>query len=237
MFLQNELLLVLSLVICFGGLVLLFRLFGKAGVYAWTVLETIAANIEVLILVRAFGMEMTLGNTLFASSFLATDILSEVYGKKAANKGVWLGIAATLVFLLISLTWQLYIPSENDFASASIREVFAITPRIMIASLIGYFVSEFLDVWLYHKIWSVTSEKSRDSKKFLWLRNNGATLVSQLVNTVVFNVLAFWGIYEMGTMVSIVVSTYVIYIFTSLLDTPFVYFARWMGKRCHLEEK
>ena len=76
---QNEIMILLSVLFFFGGLVACFRLFGKVGVYAWTVFETIAANIEVLILVNAFGMEMTLGNVLFASSFLATDILSEVY--------------------------------------------------------------------------------------------------------------------------------------------------------------
>lgn len=228
---QNELLLVVSLILCFGGLIALFRIFGKAGVFAWTVLETIAANIEVLILVRAFGLEMTLGNTLFASSFLATDILSEVYGKKEANKGVWLGIASTVVFLAISFTWQFYIPSENDFASPAIKDIFAITPRIMIASLIGYFVSEFLDVQLYHRIWKATEKKTGSKTRFLWLRNNGATLISQLINTVVFNLLAFCGTYSAGTMINIIASTYMIYIFTSLLDTPFVYLARKLGSK------
>ncbi len=234
---QNELLLVASLLICFGGLIVLFRIFGKSGVFAWTVMETIAANIEVLILVKAFGMEMTLGNTLFASSFLATDILSELYGKKEANKGVWIGIASTLMFMVISLTWQFYIPTENDFASPAIREIFAITPRIMIASLAAYFLSEFLDVQLYHWIWNKSTKKSGDKNKFLWLRNNGATLLSQLINTIVFNLLAFWGTYPAGTLVSIVASTYAIYIITSLLDTPFVYLARKMGKSSSVVKK
>ncbi len=226
MIFQNELLIILSVVICFGSVVLLYKLFKKSGIYAWLVLETITANIEVLILVKAFGMEQTLGNVLFASSFLATDILSEIYGKKTANKAVWIGIASTLIFLLISLTWQLYIPSENDFASPMIRNIFAITPRIMIASLIGYFVSEFYDVWIYHKIWDATTKKYGNSKKFLWLRNNGSTLTSQLINVIVFTTIAFAGTYDTKTFFSVLISSYVIYIFTSLLDTPFVYIAR-----------
>lgn len=235
MLFQNELLLILSLIICFGSVILLLRLFGRTGVLAWTVLETIAANIEVLILIRAFGMEMTLGNTLFASSFLATDILSEIYGKKSANKAVFLGICTMLIFLLISITWQFYLPSENDFVSQNIRAVFLITPRIMLASLTGYIVSEFFDVWLYHTIWNATAKKS-GQKKFLWLRNNGATLCAQFVNTIVFNVLAFWGIYETRTLLSIVASTYIIYIFTSLLDTPFVYLARHIAQKHSIEK-
>ena len=74
----NELLLILSLLLIYSALLLFYYLFGKDGLYAWTVIATIAANIEVLILVDAFGMEMTLGNILFASTFLVTDIISEI---------------------------------------------------------------------------------------------------------------------------------------------------------------
>ena len=79
---RNELLILLSLVVLYGSVLLWMKLFGKQGLYGWTVIATIAANIEVLILVDAFGMEQTLGNVLFASTFLVTDILSESYGKK-----------------------------------------------------------------------------------------------------------------------------------------------------------
>ncbi len=237
MIFQNELLIIFSVFLCFTFVLLMYKIFKKSGLYAWLVLETITANIEVLILVRAFGMEQTLGNALFASSFLTTDILSEIYGKKYANKGVWIGITSTLLFLLLSLTWQLYIPSENDFASPMIRKIFSFTPRIMVASLIGYFVSEFFDVWIYHKIWNATTDKSGDSKKFLWLRNNAATLISQLINVIVFTSIAFAGSYNLKTFVSILISSYVIYIFTSLLDTPFLYMARRIHDREIKEEK
>lgn len=228
---QNELLLLLSVILCFGGLVAFFKAFGKAGVFAWTVFETIAANIEVLILIKAFGMEMTLGNVLFASSFLATDILSEVYGKKEADKAVWLGIAATVAFIITSLLWQLYIPAENDVSAKNILSVFSVTPRIMCASLAGYITSELFDVWCYHKWWDFTTSKCNDRKRFLWVRNNASTLAAQLMNTCTFTVLAFWGKYDGRTLVSIGVSSYIIFIFTSLLDTPFVYLARRIGSR------
>ena len=78
---MNELLLIGSVVLIYGMVLLAYRLFGKAGMYLATVLVTILANIEVLILVDAFGMEMTLGNVMFASTYLATDILSENEGK------------------------------------------------------------------------------------------------------------------------------------------------------------
>ena len=84
----NELLIVISFLIIYGGAVLFYRLFGKNGLLAFNVLASILANIEVLLLVRAFGVEMTLGNVLFASTFLVTDILSENHSRKDASKAV-----------------------------------------------------------------------------------------------------------------------------------------------------
>ena len=226
---QNELVLFATVFVFFGGLVAFFRIFGKNGIFAWTVICTIAANIEVLILIRAFGMEQTLGNVLFASSFLATDIMSEIYGKKAANRAVWVGIAANVTFIVISQSWFLYVPSENDIFAQPIRTIFANTPRVMAASLIGYAVSELYDVWAYHAIWDATTKKWGNNRAFLWLRNNGSTLVSQLINTVIFNVLAFAGMYDFSVLVSIIVAGYAIYVVTSLLDTPFIYLARHLA--------
>ena len=83
---MNEILLVLSLLVIYGSVLLVYRLFGKSGLYCFTAIATITANIEVLILVDAFGMEQTLGNILFASTFLVTDIISEVDGKKGSTE-------------------------------------------------------------------------------------------------------------------------------------------------------
>ena len=223
---MNELLLILSLPITYCLVLLCYRVFGKSGLFLWTVIATIAANIEVLIVVNAFGAEMTLGNILFASTFLVTDILSENYSKKEAQRAVYLGIATSFLFIVISQSWLLYTPSESDFASPAIRTIFSNTPRLMFASLAAYAVCQLFDVWLYHKWWEFTEKKFQNKRKFLWLRNNGSTLISQLVNTVLFNVLAFAGVYSVGTLVSIILSCYVIFIITSLADTPFTYLAR-----------
>ena len=83
---SNEILLVLSIFIIYGSVIVMYKLFGKQGLFCFTSIATIAANIEVLIMVKAFGMVMTLGNVLFASTFLITDIVSEVYGKKDAKR-------------------------------------------------------------------------------------------------------------------------------------------------------
>lgn len=225
---QNEILLLLSLVITYLAVLVLFALFKEQGLYLWTVIATVAANIEVLMVVDAFGMEMTLGNILFASTFLVTDIMSELYGKKAAQTAVWLGIATSVCFILISQSWMLYIPNENDFATPSIRTVFSNTPRLMMVGILVYVIVQLFDVWAYHKWWEFTSRRFKDSKKFLWLRNNGSTLVSQLLNTILFTWGAFLGTHNTQTLISISCSSYVIFIVTSLADTPFVYLARYL---------
>lgn len=230
---MNELILLGSVALIFGAVLLSWRLFGKAGLYAMTAVVTILSNIEVLILVRAFGMEQTLGNVLFASTFLITDILSENVGKKEANTAVFIGIFASVFFLALTGSWFLYTPSENDWVMPSVRAIFSATPRTVLASMTVYAVSQLFDVWLYHKWWGLTTRKFGDSRRFLWLRNNGATLVSQLLNTVLFTLAAFAGMegYDGRLLLSIMVSSYAIYIVTSLLDTPVVYLARRIADR------
>ena len=227
----NEVLLIGSVVLIYGGVLLAYRLFGKAGLYVMTVIATLLANIEVLLLVDAFGMEQTLGNVMFASTYLITDILSENHGKKPAARAVWLGVFTSAAMLIFTQFWLLYTPADSDWARPAVESIFSTTPRLLLGSFLGYIVSQRFDVWLYHAIWKATEKKSGDSKRFLWLRNNAATLLSQIVNTVLFTTVAFWGMYDTPTFLSIMASSYVIYVFTSLLDTPFVYLARVMKQK------
>lgn len=228
---RNELLLIITLLIEYTGVVLAYKYFGRNGLYAWIALATVLANIEVMILVQAFGIEMTLGNILFATTFLVTDVLSENYGKKYATKGVRVGIASALLFMLISLSWLMYVPSENDVTSEAFRGLFSYTPRVVISSVVVFVIVQYLDVWLYHKIWDITASKVGNRKKGLWIRNNAATMLSQLVNAVLYNIFAFGGIYPQRTLIQIILSTLIIYFITSFADTPFLYWARKIKHR------
>lgn len=228
---SNEILLILSLIVIYGGVLLFYYLFGNSGLYCWTAIATISANIEVLLLVYAFGMEQTLGNVLFASTFLVTDILSEVSGKKQAQKAVNIGILTSFAFILISQSWLLYQPSPNDWAHNSFTQIFHNTPRLMITSFLVYAVTQRFDVWIYHKWWDLTKRYCNDSKRFLWLRNNASTLLSQLINTILYTFGAFLGFYELKVLISICISSYIIFIFTSLADTPVLYLARKIKPR------
>ncbi len=227
---MNELLLIISVPIIFGGVLLSYKLFGKSGLYCFTVIATLLANIEVLILVRAFGVIQTLGNVLFAATLLITDILSENEGKETAKKAVYLGIFANICMIALSSLWLLYTPENSDTFSA-VKEIFSRTPRLLLASLTAFAVSQWLDVFLYHRIWRATEAKSGSKARFLWVRNNSAALISQIFNTVIFNFIAFYGVYSTSYLLSIMLSSYVIYAALSLLSTPFLYISKKIKKR------
>ena len=233
---KNEILLIGSVFLIYGAVVLAYRIFGKVGMYAMTVICTLLANIEVLLLVDAFGMQQTLGNVMFAATYLVTDILSENEGKKSATKSVWLGVFTSVVMLLFSQYWLLYAPSATDWASGHIRAIFSTTPRLLLGSFLAYVISQRFDVWLYHKLWDATTKKTGDNVRFLWLRNNAATLIAQIINTVIFTLCAFGGWYDAKTTISIMISSYVVYIFTSLLDTPAVYISRILKRKSKIRE-
>lgn len=232
----NEILLIGSLIIIYGAVTVSYRLFGKAGLFASTVIATVLANVEALILIEAFGMEQTLGNVLFASTYLATDILSENESKKDAERAVYIGIFASVMMLVLTQYWFLYTPGGGDWVMPSVKSIFSTTPRMMLASVAGYAVSQRFDVFMYHAWWRFTERKSGERMRFLWLRNNGSTLLSQIINTVLFTLLAFAGMYDTKTLMSIMLSSYLIYIFTSLLDTPIVYLARKLKKSGKIPE-
>lgn len=225
---SNELLLLLNLLLLYAMVLAAYKFFGVKGLLCWTVLATIAANIEVMILVNAFGREQTLGNILFATTFIVTDILSEVKGKRQANQAVNIGIFVSLAFVIISQFWLLFTPSPDDVAFVHIQAVFSNTPRIMLTGLLVYAIVQRFDVWAYHKFWELTFAKTGERRPYLWLRNNAATLLSQLLNTILFTLGSFYGVYDWPVLVDIMITSYVIFIITSLLDTPVVYIARNM---------
>lgn len=223
---NNEILLILSIFVIYGMVLLWFYLFGEKGLYSFTVFATITANIEVMLFIKAFGLEQTLGNVLFGSTFLATDILSELYGKGKSKKAVYIGLLTSLCFIILSQSWLLYTPAFEDEIFIGFKAVFSNTPRIMISSLIVYVISQIFDVFIYHKFWEFTTKKTGDKRKGLWIRNNGSTLISQLINSFLFTFFAFYGTQSLNVLITTFLSSYLIFIITSLADTPILYIAR-----------
>ena len=204
------------------AVLLAFKFFGKTGLYAFSVFAILLSNIQVCLSIDVFGVAATGGNAIYAATFLTTDILSERYGKKTADRAVTLGFFAMLLWLCGTQITLLFVPNEADFAYPAMKELFSILPRLTLGSLLAYLASQYADVRLYHAIW----KRSGNSEKFLWLRNNGSTLVSQLIDTVIFVTVAFLGVYETDVFISIMVTTYLFKAICALCDTPFMYIAR-----------
>ena len=219
---SNELIFIITVLLYLGSVLGLYKLYGKNGLYAFVIFAALLGNIAACKNVNIFGTATTAGNVLYASTFLVTDILSEKYGKKDASKAVIYSFTILILWMIGTQLILLFTPNESDYINESLKVVFGLVPRMTLASLIGFIFSQNIDVFLYHFIWS----KTGNSKGWLWLRNNGSTLISQLIDTVIFVFIAFWGVYPKSIFFSILITTYVFKALVALLDTPFMYLAR-----------
>jgi uncharacterized integral membrane protein (TIGR00697 family) len=243
--LQNELLFVAFLAFDMTMVVLMYRWFGKAGLMAYVVLAVIACNIQVVKLVDMFGLTVTLGNVLYGSIFLTSDILIEVHGKKEARKAVWLGFAA-LILMTAYMKYAIWLkPSPLDAAQPHLEALFNVLPRITFASLTAYLCSQLHDIWAFSLI------RLKTGRQLLWLRNNAAGLASQALDTVVFTTLAFAplpglvgkpllgsmavvpGFETWATVWGVMWTTYIIKVIVLVSDTPFVYWGRAIGHKMY----
>lgn len=220
---MNEILWFAMLLANFLLILFLYRFAGKTGLFLWVPIATILANIQVVKMVDLFGVEATLGNIVYASSFLVTDILSENYGKDYARRSVYFGFFSMISFVLLMNMALAFEPSANDFAAEPMQTIFGLMPRIAVASLAAYATAQFHDVYAY-AFW----KKKYPAGKHIWLRNNLSTMVSQALDTGVFTLCAFWGVYSASVLLEIALTAYVLKWLVALCDTPFVYLARRM---------
>jgi uncharacterized integral membrane protein (TIGR00697 family) len=229
---NQELLWFTTVFIDLGCTVVLYRLFGKAGLQVAIALAILLANLQGPKLTVIFGLQTSLGVIFYSSIFFATDVLSENYGKEAANKAVRMGFAVSVIVLIMLSLALLYLPSTQPGTaafSASIHGAFEtivnFTPRFIFGSLLAYFISQHFDVWAFHKIKSMTGDR------WLWLRNNGSTLSSQVVDTAIYSLVAWWGIVDLKTALALGATKYVFKVAIAAIDTVFVYWARHSFRR------
>lgn len=220
---MNEFLFLITAVFCLCSTLMAFRFWGKMGLFAWVAIATIIANIEVVKCVDMFGMAVTLGNVMYGSLFLCTDIVSELYGGKEARKLVFVGFFSLVVFTAVTQLGLLYVPNSADWASGMMKELFGLVPRICLASALAYIVSNTIDTYLYDWISKHTERK--------WLRNNGSTMVSQSIDSILFSVIAFAGVFDAHTIIELILTTYAIKVIFAVIDTPFLYLACKISKR------
>ena len=223
---SNEFLWILMLAVNFASILLFYRFMGKTGLFVWVPISVILANIQVLKTVELFGITNTLGNIVYATSFLVTDILSENYSKKDAFKAVITGFMSLIFMTLIMQMAILFEPTADDFAQGSLQTIFGIMPRIAFASLTAFLLSEFHDIWAYN-FW----KKRFTAPKYIWIRNNASTIVSQLIDSSVFTSIAFLGVFSKEVFIQILITTCVLKWIVAVLDTPCVYIAEYWHRK------
>ena len=220
----NELLLIGSLIISFFMVLLVYRLFGRIGLYVWIAIAVILANIQVLKTIEVFGLVTALGNVVYSSIFLVTDILNENYSKKDAQRAVWIGFFVLIsVTIIMQITIQ-FVPHETDELSPAISKIFSFFPKIAFASLVAYIISQSHDVWFFAKL------KKKDKGKRLWLRNNLSTIISQTIDNLIFTAIVFIGEQPFEIIVQIFVTSLILKLIVAVCDTPFIYLSRRIKK-------
>ena len=222
---MNELLWIAFMLLDLTMVLLMLRLFGRIGLFVVIAYSIILCNIQVLKTVELFGLTASLGNILYASIFLSTDILSEVHGKREAQRGVVLGLIVMVLMTLYMNFALWFVPGEADWAHGPLSEIFGLVPAVTVSSLTAYLLSQFTDVWLFHRI------RQQTQGRHLWLRNNLSTLTSQLIDSAVFTGMATaLGVFPTSVAFEIFLTTYLMKLVVAVVDTPFMYAARRIAK-------
>ena len=171
-----------------------------------------------------FRFTTTVGMLPFPVTFLLTDVLNEFYGKRAARFVTLVGLAmALLAFAVIYAAAAIPIaelartPEWGGVTSDAFDNVFVGSLRMLSASLCAYVVSLFVDIGVFHLLRRVTGAR------LLWLRATGSTAVSQLIDTITINLVAWLGMMNLGEIIRIMISAYGLKLLIAVALTPFIY--------------
>ena len=217
----NEFFGIATFFITFIVMVLMYRCFGKQGLIAWVAIGTIIANIQVIKTVDIFGISATLGNVMFASIYLATDILNDIYGRKVAKRAVWLGFSSTLVMIIVMQMSLHFIPAPEDISQKALSTIFDLVPRIALGSIIAYIIGQHVDVFILSMI-----KKVFQSDKTFIIRAYGSTVLSSIIDTALFVTIAFIGTLPASVVFEIFITTYVLKLVSTIFNVPFGYIAK-----------
>ena len=228
--LQNqELLWVLTVVYDLGLAIILYRFFGKYGLYAAVILGIVLGNLQggKVSQLEFFGYSFTasMGAILYSGIYFATDVLNEKFGREEANRAVMLGFVANIAVMITLLISVQFRPSEITGSALEVHNAISTlagySPFFVIGSLIAYLLSQTFDVWIFHRIKVLTDGK------YLWLRNNVSTITSQALDTFLYTF-----VWVIGTELSfaaafgIALTKYVFKVIIALVDTIFIYWVR-----------
>jgi uncharacterized integral membrane protein (TIGR00697 family) len=231
--LSPEMMCIITLLICYISIIILSKLWQKEGLYLYSIIAVIACNMHVLKATKFswYDEPIALGTIIYASTFLVSDVINELYGRKAANRSVWLCFSAILLLLVMMMT-ALGIPpldinstSEHyhfNEAHQALMVIFSPNAAILLASLTAYLVSQFADIMIFSKIKSITKNS------YLWLRTFFSITIATLIDTVIFNLLA-WVVFAeqpvpiRSLILTYMVGAYILQLLVALSNIPAFY--------------
>lgn len=231
---MNELLFFASIGISYGAILLLYKYFGKTALFVWVGFAMVLANIEVSKGVEMFGLAMTLGNVIYLTVDFVTSILNECYNKKEARQAVLFGFISSIMFVVLSqLTIRFEPMAGSEEISQAMSLLFGFTPRVVASSLATYLISSYIDTGLYDFLKRKVFKK--ENGLHLFCRSEISSFVSQFVDSLLFTLLAFAGVAEVGgnTFIGLAIltfTTYVAKVIIGVVDTPFLYIAKKIKK-------
>ncbi len=239
-FSSSEFISIIQLATSWVFLFILSYKYGRPGIYTYIVTAVILSNIQVLKLGMFFWSSepVALGTVIFASTFLATDILTEFHSEKAAKKSVNLGFLGFAFFSLLMLLHVWSPPVSKETLTSlqlidghdAMAQLFTPMISLYVASLVSYLISERLDITLYVRLKSLTNGKA------LWLRSILAASISALVDTTIFSVLA-WKVFSVQSVSwSVLLYTYILgsfwpRILISITGVPILYALKHFNKK------
>jgi len=193
------------------------------------VASLLLANLLGTKITTILGVRVSVGIFFVPLLFLITDIVAEVHGKEKARDFVLVSIVA-LVFMLVMTAVSIAMPPNATWGNQeAYANIFGGTLRMILASLIAFVLSQLHDVWNFDLL------KRMTHGKWLWLRNNVSTMISQLIDTVVFMFIAFYHLtpkFTAGFIISLIIPYYLFKVVFALLDTPFCYLGvRWLRQK------
>ncbi len=220
----NELIFTIIALLDFPSVLVIARL-GRSWLVASIILNVLLISVFGAKLVSIFGFVTNSGNVFYAAVFFATQLLVEHYGKQEGYKSIFVGVLSIIFFILMSqliiLTLGL---AQTEAINHAIETLFQAAPRIAFASLLAYAFSQTINIWIFDYL------KHKTAGKLAWLRVNLSNLTGQLVDSLIFFTVAFYGKLPPGVLFQTLIVGFLLKVAVGAVSTPFFYLNLSFGK-------
>lgn len=213
----NELVFFATIIVELFFLLYMLRL-GKQGLAAVVVVNIILVSCFGGLLIPLFGFTTNAGNVFYATIFLAAQMMVERYGRDVAARSVWIGFSALVLFVLMAqYSIRLVGVADSSMLLSSIHDVFSAVPRIALASMGAYLISQHLNIWLFAYL------RKRQDRPQLWLRSLLSSITGQIVDSILFFTIAFAGTMSFAGLTQTIFVGFCIKVFVAAVGVPALY--------------